>query len=132
SRSARSMKAAGITRESSALCAEKQSHMRNTPKTLSPQSDWERTDELCTSATGGGLMQAPPCKPDCQCGKHNRTKMHNELIGRGVRRDNEEKRVKASGNKSFVRQLRQRAEKRCRRSESIKGTRQARNHQNAH
>jgi hypothetical protein len=30
-------------------------------------------------------MPAPPCKPDCKCGKHIRTKEHNYRIGQGVR-----------------------------------------------
>lgn len=34
-------------------------------------------------------MPAPPCKPDCQCGKHFRTEQHNEFIGRGVKRAQE-------------------------------------------
>lgn len=31
------------------------------------------------------LMPAPPCQPDCGCGKHRRTELHNMLIGRGVK-----------------------------------------------
>lgn len=27
-----------------------------------------------------------PCEPGCLCGKHNRTRQHNELISRGVKR----------------------------------------------
>jgi hypothetical protein len=34
-----------------------------------------------------------PCQPGCQCGKHNRTKLHNELISIGVRRALEEKKA---------------------------------------
>ena len=30
-------------------------------------------------------MPAPPCKPDCMCGKHIRTKEHNRKIGEGVK-----------------------------------------------
>lgn len=30
-------------------------------------------------------MPAPPCKPNCLCGKHFRTKEHNERIRAGVK-----------------------------------------------
>lgn len=30
-------------------------------------------------------MPAPPCEPNCKCGKHIRTKEHNRLIGLGVK-----------------------------------------------
>lgn len=29
-------------------------------------------------------MPAPPCSPGCTCGKHNRSTMHNTLIGMSV------------------------------------------------
>jgi hypothetical protein len=29
-------------------------------------------------------MPAPPCKPDCSCGKHHRTEQHNARIGISV------------------------------------------------
>lgn len=37
-------------------------------------------------------MPAPPCQPGCGCRKHFRTRMHNQLIGRGVRRAQRENR----------------------------------------
>lgn len=34
-----------------------------------------------------------PCGPDCACGKHNRSKDHNERIGMAVRRTLEKKKA---------------------------------------
>ncbi|AYN58067.1 hypothetical protein HWB90_gp072 [Mycobacterium phage Fowlmouth] len=30
-------------------------------------------------------MPAPPCKPNCMCGKHFRTREHNRRIGESVK-----------------------------------------------
>lgn len=30
------------------------------------------------------MMPAPPCQPDCHCGKHDRTREHNTRIGISV------------------------------------------------
>lgn len=36
-------------------------------------------------------MPTKPCEPNCVCGLHNRTKMHNTLIGMSVSRTAEAK-----------------------------------------
>lgn len=40
------------------------------------------------------VMPAPKCEPDCQCGKHFRTKQHNERIAASVHGYYEDKRRK--------------------------------------
>jgi hypothetical protein len=37
-------------------------------------------------------MPAKPCQPNCQCGKHFRSREHNMLIGLGVKRTYKERR----------------------------------------
>ena len=36
-----------------------------------------------------------PCPSGCQCGKHYRSPLHNELIGKGVKRANQRKKERS-------------------------------------
>ena len=47
-------------------------------------------------------MPAPPCEPNCQCGKHFRTELHNELISRGMRKAWQENRRQRKVTKEMM------------------------------
>lgn len=48
-------------------------------------------------------MPAPPCAPDCQCGKHFRSAQHNKLIGLGVARSWKRRKAAAQQQQQQVR-----------------------------